>query len=93
MSVLQLNLWTRRLSDPEVLNQMNAFHLGEIVKLLNMNPLFSGLKDSWLSGCSKVELDLIWLLRMPANKFWSQVLFDQSIQVDFKFCIFKTFLH
>ena len=52
MSVLQLNLWTRRLSDPEVLNQMNAFRLGEIVWPIVKHESclfrFEGLLAVWL---------------------------------------------
>ena len=34
-----------------------------------------------MSRISRVEEDLTWLLRLPCHKFWSQIQFDQTIQV------------
>ena len=34
----------------------------------------AGARDYWLDVAAAVEADLLWLLQLPAHKFWSQVL-------------------
>ena len=47
--------------------------------------LLLGAIDAWLNTANRVGEDLTFLLRLPAHKFWSQILFDERLQVDFNF--------
>merc|ERR1719309_782110 len=39
-----------------------------------------GAKDAWIYEAKKVDGDLTWLLRLPAHKFWSQLMNDDDLQ-------------
>jgi len=41
----------------------------------------TGAIDAWLDSTSRVAADLSFLLRLPAHKFWSQIIFDQRLQI------------
>jgi len=41
----------------------------------------TGAIDAWLDSTSRVAEDLTFLLRLPAYKFWSQINFDQRLQI------------
>ena len=41
-----------------------------------------GAADAWIGHAELVEKDLTWLLRLPCHKFWSQIQFDDNLQVE-----------
>jgi len=40
----------------------------------------TGAEDAWLQRGELVAADLVWLLRLSAHKFWSQIQFDSNLQ-------------
>lgn len=44
------------------------------------SPLDHGGMEQWIERMSFISEDLKWLLNLPHNKFWCQVIFDESLQ-------------
>ncbi len=56
-------------------------------KFLEIYFFLLGALDAWLNTATRVGEDLTFLLRLPAHKFWSQILFDERLQVILNFFI------